>query len=338
MKNRAFLGMVASLLFSLSALGSPCATGRCPDAVSEAPHPAVVRVVVENSRTRNFGTGTWVTSPGRERFVLTCAHLFESQEAPRQISVHFPNAQAFRVQLLSLDRTWDLAVLDPETPGQNVPNSALRNAWDLSPEPVTICGTYPTRGESLSFAGYGPDGRYRRVPGVLQGYCRVRDGDSAETLVVQGVARQGDSGGPILNARGELVGVLWGTDGQSVCGTYQGRILQFLESVFPVRNVPQAPVCQPPQTCPPQGCYPGQGYPACPPQASGASERDLARLIEALRDLQSPPPVRSSWLRLLSAVRDWFWPIVALLAVYVYYRRRNAPQPAATPNTGDQPQ
>jgi hypothetical protein len=57
-----------------------------------------------------------------------------------------------------------------------------------------------------------------------------------ETVEVSVAARQGDSGGPILNAQGELAGVLWGAGGGRTEGSYCGRVRQFLASVVP--NLP----------------------------------------------------------------------------------------------------
>jgi hypothetical protein len=54
-----------------------------------------------------------------------------------------------------------------------------------------------------------------------------------ETVEVGVAARQGDSGGPIFNARGELAGVLWGAGGGRTAGSYCGRVRQFLASIVP---------------------------------------------------------------------------------------------------------
>jgi hypothetical protein len=47
------------------------------------------------------------------------------------------------------------------------------------------------------------------------------------------VARQGDSGGPIFNQRGELAGVLFGSAHGTTTGSYCGRIGGFLASLGP---------------------------------------------------------------------------------------------------------
>jgi hypothetical protein len=45
-------------------------------------------------------------------------------------------------------------------------------------------------------------------------------------------ARNGDSGGPIFNSRGELAGVLFGTAGGETAGSYSGRVRWFLTPVI----------------------------------------------------------------------------------------------------------
>lgn len=174
--------------------------------------------MVENEQTRSYGSGTWVHDDADRQFVLTCAHLFEKTR-PTRISVYFPDSFSFDVQLLAIDRIWDLAILNPEQPQQ-------RTA-------VAIAEDYSRPGDVICFGGYGKTGRYRQVCGRLVGYCQVSGTQTKETMLVTGEARQGDSGGPMFDPNGRLTGVLWGTDGQNVCGTYQGRIRRFVEASFP---------------------------------------------------------------------------------------------------------
>src|SRR5690606_5655525 len=44
-------------------------------------------------------------------------------------------------------------------------------------------------------------------------------GATIMSVVIDGGARQGDSGGGVFNSRGELSGVLWGSNGSQSCFT-----------------------------------------------------------------------------------------------------------------------
>jgi hypothetical protein len=117
----------------------------------------------------------------------------------------------------------------------------------------------------LQSCGFGPDGRYGCNQGRALGYARTLAGTTHETLTLSGAAREGDSGGPVFNGRGELVAVVWGTDGRTVEGTYCGRIRRFLAGLLspgrrpaPLRPVP--PGASPPDTAPPfESRPPGSG-------------------------------------------------------------------------------
>ena len=54
-----------------------------------------------------------------------------------------------------------------------------------------------------------------------------------EMVELAAEARQGDSGGPIFNQRGELAGVLFGSGPGYTSGSYGGRVLKFLATVVP---------------------------------------------------------------------------------------------------------
>ncbi|MDO4630248.1 MAG: serine protease [Planctomycetia bacterium] len=196
-----------------------------------APHPAVVRIVVENAKSQNYGSGTWIRLSSSQCAVLTCAHLFDT-ETPRKISVYFSNHVAFVAQIQAIDRRWDIALLQTST--VDTLSSDLNRKL---PMPVTLAQDPPRQGDYLRMCGYGPNGRSVWVLGKTRGYCHLTTVSETHTLVVSGVARQGDSGAPILNLEGVLVGVLWGTDGSSMYGTWSGKILQTFSVAFQENRV-----------------------------------------------------------------------------------------------------
>ncbi len=209
--------------------GQDCAGGICNLLPSRPTVPinrpavtnlAVVRIFADTRTGRNVGSGT-LLEDGR---VLTCAHLFSA--SPGEIAVIFSDGSSHKGRVVSLDRTWDLALLCISQQRQG----------------VRIAAAAPKVGDRVQSCGYGRDGRYWCNQGRVLGYISPQGASSFETLEISGRARQGDSGGPIFNQRGELVAVLWGTNGRMVSGAYCGRIRRFLERIAP------PPVPRPPAT------------------------------------------------------------------------------------------
>jgi len=121
-------------------------------------------------------------------------------------------------RVLKVDRDWDLAAL------------AIRRP-DISP--IRLANAAPQRGEPLTIAGYG-SGQYRSVTGRCTQYVSPGRQLPFQMVEVSVAARQGDSGGPILNQNGELAGVLFGAGSNTTTGSYVGRVRWFLDSL----NVP----------------------------------------------------------------------------------------------------
>ena len=204
-----------------------------------AVHGSVVRVVNTGaSGNRYYGSGTLVHKDDQRGIVLTCAHLFRREVGT--VGVLFGDGRHFAASLLSVDQAWDLAALEIAAPGA---------------EPVAVADGYPEPGELLESCGYGQDGRYWCNRGRALGYAKTATTQTHETLQLTGSARDGDSGGPVFNGRGELVAVVWGTDGRTVGGTYCGRIRKFLAGLrcrgrAPTPMVPVVPVGPVPTTPP----------------------------------------------------------------------------------------
>ena len=236
-----------------------CQGGVCR--IEPASHPAVARIVNATDNTINHGSGTLIAAAadddGKAGFVLTCAHLF--REAVGEVTVSFPDGGSYRAKLLGVDRQWDLAVLRIARPQAAA---------------IAIAADAPRPGQWLKSCGYGRDGRYWCNRGQVRGYVRTEGTQSCETLEISGTARQGDSGGPIFNERGELVAVLWGTNGQIVGGTYCGRIRLFLQRLFggPANNATQGDAA---------------GRPVVPVRRDAENHALLQRLREKLEKIES---------------------------------------------------
>ena len=176
------------------------------------PPPYVCRLKNQIGAMACCGTGTLVCVGSDYGAVITCAHLF--RDGSGRVTAIFPGG-TYTGKLAAKDVAGDLAIV----------------RLDKRPEiPVCKIATdYPRQGERVTFGGYGQSGQYREMTGTINGY-RETSGGRAQTLEMRGAARQGDSGGPIFNARRELVAVLWGTDGSRVVGSYNGRICEFTAS------------------------------------------------------------------------------------------------------------
>jgi hypothetical protein len=99
----------------------------------------------------------------------------------------------------------------------------------------------------LTIAGYG-SGQYREATGPCTQYVAPGLEFPYEMVELAASARQGDSGGPIFNSRGELAGVLFGEGNGRTSGSYCGRVRWFLTSIVPPAASPGSPAPLAPQT------------------------------------------------------------------------------------------
>ena len=180
-----------------------------------AAHPAVVRVIAsERNGLRSYGSGVLVAKSEEHGLVVTNWHVVCDATGP--ITVIFPDGFLSGATVLRTDRDWDLAALA---------------IWRPGAEPIPLAPVAPRRGEPLWIAGYGSDGRYRAAPGRCTQYNPPNLKLPAELVELSATARQGDSGGPILNRRGELAGVLFGSGRGFTMGSYCGRVQEFLATI-----------------------------------------------------------------------------------------------------------
>jgi hypothetical protein len=197
---------------------------RRPAAATLPSHPAVVRVIVAEKDGQSLGSGTLIDVKDPYALVVTNWHVI--REAAGEINVIFPDGFRSPARVVQHDADWDLAAL---------------SIWKPNVLPVRISTELPKIGEPLTIAGYGSDGAFRAVSGRCTQYMSPSEKHPREIVELAAVARQGDSGGPIFNQRGELAGVLFGSVDNTTSGSYGGRVLQFLEPLLKADAVTSAP-------------------------------------------------------------------------------------------------
>lgn len=149
------------------------------DTIYQRVNPAVVTVFAG----REIGSGSVVSSNG---LIITNNHVVNGAVGS-QVSATTSNGQRYQGQVIAIDRRSDLALIQLQTRGQ-LPTVPLANSTPQSGEAVLAIGS--------------PYGR----PGVLTTgtFSSVRsNGDLQSRVVLQ----PGNSGGPLLNTLGEMVGV-----------------------------------------------------------------------------------------------------------------------------------
>jgi hypothetical protein len=198
-----------ALLFAAAALAAVAAEGR-PGGVSYAAHPAVARVAVVERNGTSYGSGTLVAVHRDCGLVVTNWHVVRDAAGP--VTVLFPDGFQSAAAILAVDRDWDLAALW---------------IWRPRAEPVPLAREAPRPGEVLTIAGHGK-GTFRAASGRCTQYVAPGSRQPFEMVEVAATAREGDSGGPILNGRGELAGVLFGSSFGRTAGSYSGRVERFL--------------------------------------------------------------------------------------------------------------
>ncbi len=179
------------------------------------PHPAVCRVAVEERDGKAYGSGTLIDCRDAYGLVVTNWHVVH--EAKGKIEVRFPDGFTSEARPLKLDETWDLAALV---------------VWRPPITPARLAMSPPQPGDRLTICGYG-QGEYLAQTGRCTDYYSPEVGQPQEIVELNVQARQGDSGGPIFNDRGELAGVLFGAARGTTLGSFGGRVQTFLATLAP---------------------------------------------------------------------------------------------------------
>jgi S1-C subfamily serine protease len=172
-------------------------------AESVKPPDAVVRIVVEEKQGGPAcGSGALILD---RRTVVTNYHVVKDAKS---IRILFPSWDVFNCTLVKKSKSLDLAVLRMTRPAS------------VSPLPL---GSKPKTGDVLTIWGYG-----HGIPGSDSGRMTDTNFVDAWLIELKAVARQGDSGGPILNSKGEYVGTLSASDNKITVGTHVDAVRHYI--------------------------------------------------------------------------------------------------------------
>jgi thiol-disulfide isomerase/thioredoxin len=254
----------------------------------EGHRSAVVRIYCQDdTRTRSIGSGVLVRW-GKRIVVLTARHVVQDA---KKIVVEFCTRKTCAARVLKVDVIWDCAVLD-----------LTDRPEGIAPAEMELGNSAMQReGNRLESCGYGPDGKLACNSGLFLSYKRSTQAQNGpdDWMEISGHARSGDSGGPIFNERGHVVGVLWGTDGQHVIGVQAGRIHCLLDEAVPAEAEQKALVAlsvierrpTPPLPGPEPEIQPVAPLVPVPSVHSDATRQDSARQIFGRKPIPQPPAV-----------------------------------------------
>ncbi len=221
---------------------------------------AVVRVACQDADGGfSGGSGVFVCYR-RLRAVLTARHVVQNA---RHMRVWFSNGHVSPARILAADATWDVSVLGLQSPPDRIAPAEL----EYGPDAMQRAGN------RLESCGYGADGRLACNCGRFLRYAQPAGAAAADWMEWSGHAREGDSGGPVFNRQGRVVGILWGTDGTKVVGVQAGRLHLVLQTAAQTR-LATTTLSESGAEVVPCPCGPGQAC-ALPPRTEPPKKRLL---------------------------------------------------------------
>lgn len=153
-----------------------------------APLDASVIIRGETARDAFTGSGTAIDSRNGHTLIITCGHLFRDYPS-RQVTVSFHGGRTVVGTVLSYTLEPDIALVSAE--GEATAVAKIAASTPQISNPTIAVGMFGVKA------------------GVVRSLNRYL---GHPNLCVSGVAVQGDSGGGVFNAAGELVGVINSAD------------------------------------------------------------------------------------------------------------------------------
>ena len=165
-------------------------------AIAEMLNPAVVFVRAAHDSSVSNGTGFFISSDG---YIVTNHHVIEDA---LRIQVTLYDGTDLSATVVGYRAEDDIAVLKVD--GNNYPTVQIGDSNALKPGDVAVIVGHPS----------GEDGKWSTTQGVISALNRVLSIEEAsyfcEIKMIQtdATANPGNSGGPLCNDRGEVVGII----------------------------------------------------------------------------------------------------------------------------------
>lgn len=161
--------------------------------IYQSVNPAVVSVIGTSGKTQSGGTGMIFSENG---FVLTNAHVIEGCSSAMVV---LASGYAFDAELVGYDSAEDLAVLKIDGEGLTFPTVTFGDSDDLA-----IGETAYAIGNPLGIDLIGTF-----TSGMISGLSREIEvgGESLRLLQTDAALNSGNSGGPLINRYGQVVGI-----------------------------------------------------------------------------------------------------------------------------------
>ncbi len=199
--------------------------------IAQAVLPVVVSIDVSSSQGSGTGSGFVIRSTANESFVLTNNHVVDGAGGSQDITVTFQDQSQASATIVGTDASYDLAVLRIER--GNLPVAALGDSDDVVVGDATIA-----IGSPLGLTG-------TVTSGIVSALNRpVTAGDATDVSFISAIQTDaainpGNSGGPLVNSRGEVIGVnsAIATTGSSVSGQSGSIGLGFAIPINQARRV-----------------------------------------------------------------------------------------------------
>lgn len=199
--------------------------------IAQAVLPVVVSIDVSSSQGSGTGSGFVIRSTAKESFVLTNNHVVAGAGGAQDITVTFQDQTQASATIVGTDASYDLAVLRLDR--GNLPVAALGDSDSVVVGDATIA-----IGSPLGLTG-------TVTSGIVSALNRpVTAGDATDVSFISAIQTDaainpGNSGGPLVNSRGEVIGVnsAIATTGSSVSGQSGSIGLGFAIPINQARRV-----------------------------------------------------------------------------------------------------